>query len=141
MNKRGKIILTLVVVVLATSGLATRSVWRTASLYWAKASARRTIGKFSPEELRFLNATPTSVELPAMTLDSGRHETVQLGGYEFQVPRPTSHADNPSSILLVYPRYEVRIRRPFLTARSDSVARQLHFKDIPATSPAAPAMH
>jgi hypothetical protein len=129
MTKRRTIVLSLLVAVLMTFALAAPSIWRTASLYWAKSSARRTISKFTPEERQFLDATPTSIKLPSVKLDAGLLETAQLGGYVFRVPRPASFDDKSPSILLVYPRYEVRILRPFSTALIDAGANKLHYKN------------
>ncbi|HSZ58167.1 MAG TPA: hypothetical protein VK797_21060 [Tepidisphaeraceae bacterium] len=87
-TKRRKIILSSLVAALVTFALAAPWILRTASLYWAKSSARRTISKWTPEERQFLNATSASIELAPTKFDSGLFETVQIAGYDFRVPRP-----------------------------------------------------
>jgi hypothetical protein len=131
MFRSRKIALGLLVTVLVALAVGTPHILRAGALYWAKSSARQTISKFTPEERRILNVTPVAVELPSTQLDSRLLDTVEIGGYVFWIPRPTTHAYTPSgkSIILTYPQYQAIIRAPFSIAPNDALAKQLHFKD------------
>ncbi len=104
--------------------------FRAGSLYWAKHSAHRIFDKFSPEETRNLNATPTRVVLPAFKQEEQIVEAIRFQGYLIRVPRPISREESARNTLLTYPGFQVRIMRPWSLAAIDAAARQRHFKDF-----------
>jgi hypothetical protein len=75
--------------------------WRAGALYKGKSSARRALSNFSATEQRNLNSIPASIVLQPQQLNPEMLEKVEIGGYEMRVPRPTTRADTPKSILLV----------------------------------------
>lgn len=92
--------------------------WHAGTLYWAKSSARRALAKFTPEERRNLNVTPTLLVLPDFDADKQAVETVKLGDYEIRIPRPIKCINGSENVRLTYPRCQVAILHPFPVAES-----------------------
>jgi len=130
LNRRLKVFLFVplaLAAVLATFALLER---RPLELAWAKASARRAIGKFSPQVRKNLNIIPVQVDLPPLDHDPNLTQAIDLGEYVIRVPRPDSSANQGKSVLLTYSHYQVRILIPRATARADSAAKQFGFKSM-----------
>lgn len=130
LNRRLKVFLFVLVAllaVLATFALLER---RPLGLAWAKASARRAIGKFSPQVRKNLNIIPVQVDLPPLDNDSNLAQTIRLGEYVIQVPRPDSSVQQGRSVLLTYSHYQIRVLIPRPTVLADAAAKQFGFKSM-----------
>lgn len=130
LNRRLKVFLFVLLAVLAVVATIALLGRRPLELAWAKASARRAIGKFSPQVRKNLNIIPVQVDLPPLDDDPNLTQTIDLGEYEIQVPRPDSSAQQGRSVLLTYSRYQVRVLIPRATVRADAAAKQFGFKSV-----------
>ena len=130
MNRRTKVFLFVLVAVLAVLATIALLERRPLELAWAKASASRAIGKFSPQVRKNLNIVPLQVDLPPLDNDPNLTQATSLGEFVIQVPRPDSLAQQGRSVLLIYSRYHVRILTPRATVRADAAARQFGFKSM-----------
>jgi len=130
LNRRLKVFLLVLVAVLAASATFALLERRPLELAWAKASARRAIGKFSPQVRKNLNIIPVQVDLPPPDDELNPAQTIKLGEYVIRVPRPDSSAQQGRSVLLTYSRHQVRILIPRATVRADAAARQFGFKSM-----------
>ena len=125
MSKRNRILLLILIPVVVIVTL-----WGHAgALYWAKSSAWRSLNKLSPEVRRSLATTPTLIVLPHPKLDAPL-ESAQLDSHTLRFSRPETRTDNPRSLVLTYPRFQVLILPPFSLAEADAAARKLQFKDF-----------
>jgi hypothetical protein len=136
MSKRRKVIM----VVLATLFCLAPwvpSAWRAGSIYWARSSAWRAIGKLGPDERRNLDTTPMTVIVPRGGLNSRAMDGGAVGGWTVRFPAGQAREDRATTITVTYPRFKVWVREPFGTVGMDGDARDLGFSDAYACMAAA----
>jgi hypothetical protein len=119
------------VALLAAAAIAGPHAWRAGALYWAKASARRTMNKLPEDVRRNLNQIPTRIELTDIARDGVPIERLDFKNDTIHVLRPLSRSNpSPTSIALNYPRYKVIVLHPASTIEGDALAPELHCKNL-----------
>jgi hypothetical protein len=102
--------------------------WHTSALYLAKRAVMRPVENLTPAERDNLNVLPTLAMLPHAAVTSDGLVEVNIGSCSFGVPRPALKTLDSKSIVLKYPRFQVRIREPFRLTTYDAKARMLNFR-------------